>query len=110
MTKAKSSRLIKKIIDVAKASGELNCRTSMLREELKSLHIRAEDDDAFLKSRQHPESWRTKDAKDALQERRQFLVREGYLQQQELDALEKLSAEIEAQLKVTTQSLVERLR
>jgi hypothetical protein len=109
MTKAKSSRLIKSIIDEAKASGELKHRIFLVKEEIKALHLQSQDYAAFLKSRHLPESWRTKDAKDALRERRQFLVRQGYLQQSELDQLERLSGEIESLLKETTSDLLEKI-
>lgn len=105
MTKAKSSSLVGKIVAEAKASGELRYRIFLVKEQIKALHLQSEDDRAFVKIRRPAESWRGKDARRAFQDHRKYLIRMGYLHQQELDQLEGLSVEIETQLLETIDSL-----
>ncbi|HWY28404.1 MAG TPA: hypothetical protein VNW25_04000 [Candidatus Sulfotelmatobacter sp.] len=107
MTKAERSRLIKKIIAEAKASGELRYRIFLVKEQIKVLQLQSEDDADSLKTRQPAKSSREEEMWQALQDHRRYLVRMGYLQQVELDQLEKVSGEVEAELEEMTSYLLE---
>ena len=109
MKPEKSSSLLRKVVDLAKSLGELNHRSFLLKDQLKALHLQAKDDRAFLKTRDHTESWRAKDARQALRDHRRYLVRLGYLGQQELDQIERLAQEVEDQMKEIMGSLLQRI-
>lgn len=103
------SSLVEKIVAEAKALGELNYRSFLVKEQLKTLHVQTKDDSFFLKRKpRHPgESWRAKDMERSLRDHRKSLIRMGYLEQQELDQIQRLAQEVEDQMKETMSGLLE---
>jgi len=104
MAAKKNSSLLKTIVNLAKSLGELNHRSFLLKEELKALQLRGNEDSAFLKKRTGNTARRA-DHRRALKDHVEYLAHMQCLAKQELEQVERLSIEIEQQIGEIMRSL-----
>jgi len=111
----KSSTLLTRIIDLARSHGELRYRHFLIREQLKGLDAQVREASFFQRkteiefvTRHMAESSRA-DYKRTQRDHAKYLARTRYLEQQELEQIQRLERKVGNQLKQTVSDLRKRI-
>jgi len=115
MKPMKTATLLTRIINLARSHGELHHRQFLIREQLKGLDAQAREASFFQRkteiefvTRHMAESSRA-DYKRTQRDHAEYLARMRYLEQQELEQIQRLEREVGDQLKETVSDLRKRI-
>ena len=110
MKPEKSASLVRRVVELGKSLGELNHRSFLLKDHLRTLDAQAREDFAFQKRKMgHMPESRRAEYKRALRDHYQHLMRTRHLEREELQQVTRLAREVEDQVRETTSNLLERI-